>query len=74
MQFLNLIYLIKKMIGKNSRRISITLPKDLDDFLDLTVKELQKTDRSWTKSKLVERTLLIHIHLAEETADKDKQA
>ena len=74
MQFLNLIYLIKKMIGKNSRRISITLPKDLDDFLDLTVKELQKTDRSWTKSKLIERTLLIHINLAEETADKDKQA
>ena len=74
MRFLNLIYLIKKMIGKNSRRISITLPKDLDDFLDLTVKELQKTDRSWTKSKLIERSLLININSAEETAHTDEKA
>ena len=64
------------MIAKHKKRIVITLPKDLDEFLNETVKILNEKDNSntWTKSKLIERTLLIHMALAEEQAQKDGEA
>ena len=62
------------MIAKTKRRVTITLPKDLDDFLDLTVKCMNEKDPTgqWSKSKLIERTLLIHINMAEDIATEDK--
>ena len=63
------------MIAKHKKRIVITLPKELDEFLNETVKILNEKDNSntWTKSKLIERTLLIHMALAEEPAQKTEK-
>ena len=64
------------MIAKHKKRIVITLPKDLDEFLELVVKSLNKSDKAtkWTKSMVIEKSILINLVQANMEFTKDEEA